>query len=661
MQQRPSESIESLSETKNLGPPLDDSRFGGLKYVGEVDNLYQEAGPEPFEFNAEVVNVFDDMVSRSVPLYREVNDYLLYWVHKYYFPGKHLLDLGCSTGTTLDLICRSFVKDDGRLEKDTTLNLVGIDNSHSMIERCEGKLSWTKKVSGINIETHTSDILSFFNSTTGEHVKEEKYCFVIMNYTLQFIPYEQRLFLLEKLYSSLSFNGILFISEKIRFENADLQRTSTEIYEDFKHRRGYSKSYIARKKEALHNVLVSYTEKGLREVLVQAGFNDEDIILAMKWNNFSTFIARKRKPEEATDKEILSKALDVTGRFYNKFHLEFVVPELTEYRCEYFSSLLNGIISRRDKIKYRQIAAKLEKMGQQLSALEVQPSWSCIDCTVTVNFSACGVTKELQRLIFTLVDDLKPWKKGPFEIIFSKDDTIFIDSEWRSNLKWKRLIPFLPKLDEKSVCDIGCNNGYFMFQMLKEKPKIVLGIEPNLNAFFEFKLFETLISGGRGLSNLFMDVAKADIVEKMNKKFDVVFCLGVLYHTTDPIKMLRDIHQSLNKGGVLIVDCQGVRFQDSEYEGVTSPLCLFPKSRYAKMKGVYFVPNLQALKNWLNRASFTDVKVIFDEKLEEEEQRISTFAPVNSSLKESLDASNPDLTVEGYPAPRRFYIKARKG
>ena len=79
------------------------------------------------------------------------------------------------------------------------------------------------------------------------------------------------------------------------------------------------------------------------------------------------------------------------------------------------------------------------------------------------------------------------------------------------------------------------------------------------------------------------------------------------------------------------------------------------------MKGVYFLPNLSCLKNWLSRSSFKDITVIFKEKLSTKEQRITKHAPVNTSLKESLNPTNEHLTIENYPAPYRFYIRARKG
>lgn len=101
----------------------------------------------------------------------------------------------------------------------------------------------------------------------------------------------------------------------------------------------------------------------------------------------------------------------------------------------------------------------------------------------------------------------------------------------------------------------------------------------------------------------------------------------------------------------LIVDCQGIDGDDH--------IALFPQKRYTNMKGVFFLPTLNTLRNWLQRAQFLDFEVIFSEELSTDEQRTTDWAPVRS-LKESLDPDNDKKTVEGYPRAHRFYVRARK-
>ena len=99
------------------------------------------------------------------------------------------------------------------------------------------------------------------------------------------------------------------------------------------------------------------------------------------------------------------------------------------------------------------------------------------------------------------------------------------------------------------------------------------------------------------------------------------------------------------------MDCQGIDGDDH--------IALFPQKRYANMTGIYFLPTLNTLKYWLQRANFIDIEVIFSEQLTTVEQRSTEWASVRS-LNESLEAGDKSKTIEGYPAPHRFYVRARK-
>ena len=99
------------------------------------------------------------------------------------------------------------------------------------------------------------------------------------------------------------------------------------------------------------------------------------------------------------------------------------------------------------------------------------------------------------------------------------------------------------------------------------------------------------------------------------------------------------------------MDCQGIPGEEN--------IALFPKKRYTNMRGVYFLPTLNTLKSWLQRANFRNIEVIYAEELSTEEQRRTDWAPVRS-LEESLDAKDSTKTVEGYPRAHRFYVKCKK-
>mmetsp|Transcript_17224 Transcript_17224/g.21220 ORF Transcript_17224/g.21220 Transcript_17224/m.21220 type:complete len:129 (+) Transcript_17224:65-451(+) len=122
-----------------------------------------------------------------------------------------------------------------------------------------------------------------------------------------------------------------------------------------------------------------------------------------------------------------------------------------------------------------------------------------------------------------------PWKKGPFNLF-----GIEIDSEWRSDWKWERIAPNLPALKDKVVCDLGCANGYYMYRMLELEPKLVLGLDPNLKAWLQFQAIQRF----SGAENLQYEYLRGEQMDMFPQMFDVVFCLGVLYHTPDPIGKL---------------------------------------------------------------------------------------------------------------------------
>lgn len=233
-----------------------------------------------------------------------------------------------------------------------------------------------------------------------------------------------------------------------------------------------------------------------------------------------------------------------------------------------------------------------------------------------------------------------PWKKGPFSVF-----GIDIDAEWRSDLKWNRILAHKKSLQGKVVADIGCHNGYYMYRMLSENPKLVVGFEPFARHLFAFELLQKYAP----TEQLFFELLGVEQIDLFEQLFDSVFCLGILYHHISPIEILRKIRSSLKPGGELIVDCQGISGSES--------MALMPKGKYAGAKGVWWVPTESCLVHWLSRAMFRNIQVFYAEKLSPEEQRSTEWAPIES-LSSFLDPSDQNRTVENYPAPWRFYVKA---
>ena len=278
----------------------------------------------------------------------------------------------------------------------------------------------------------------------------------------------------------------------------------------------------------------------------------------------------------------------------------------------------------------------LTELTGQLRALNVKPNFSVSDGVVSL-----GKDKEDFSHLQSILEKMRPWKKGPFRIC-----GLEIDAEWRSDIKWSRLHPYADDLEGKRVADIGCNNGYFMFRMAEQRPDFVVGFEPVVKHYVTFNWLRSI----SGLANLYFEMLGVEHIHLFPRGFDRIFCLGILYHHTDPVGLLRKMKVALDKGGVLFIDCQGVPGLE--------PNCLVPGGRYAGASGIWFLPTLKALQNWVRRAGFSRCEVLFSGPLAVMEQRSTQWAPIKS-LPDFLLSSDLTRTIEGYPAPHRFYLKVR--
>ncbi len=258
----------------------------------------------------------------------------------------------------------------------------------------------------------------------------------------------------------------------------------------------------------------------------------------------------------------------------------------------------------------------------------------------TVEIVMNDLSKEEEQYLYNTAKLMHPWRKGPFQL-----SQTFIDSEWQSNLKYNILRPHF-NLKDKIVGDIGCNNGYYLFRMMEDNPKRLIGFDPSAITYCQFKFLDHFIE-----SNITYELLGVEHVEFYEHKFDTLFCLGVLYHRSDPIGMLKSLFKGLNEGGELLLDTFMIEGEEE--------LCLTPRDRYSKMANIYFIPTVSALKNWCYRAGFEEVEVLATVKTELTEQRKTEW--INSqSLDDFLDEEDQNRTVEGYPAPKRVYIKAKR-
>jgi len=239
------------------------------KIVFMNDKVFTKPIKKQFEFDEEVAAVFDDMLERSVPFYKESQKITKFFALKNLSENGILYDLGCSTASLLLNINRDL---------DVHASLIGLDNSKAMLERAKRKI----EAFGADVEVYDADILKY------DYKKADVF---ISNYTLQFIRPLVREELIKKIAASLKDDGVFIFSEKVISHHSKLNKDLIECYYAFKKEQGYSEYEIMQKREALENVLVPYSEEENIKMALSAGFSHCEIIF--RWANFTTFLAIK--------------------------------------------------------------------------------------------------------------------------------------------------------------------------------------------------------------------------------------------------------------------------------------------------------------------------------------------------------------------------------
>lgn len=239
------------------------------------DNLFaRENKIRKFEFNHQVAAVFDDMVSRSVPFYTELQESFIKLGCSFVQPDSKVYDLGCSTCTTLALMASAV--------DDQTVKFVGLDNSAPMLKKAGEKLNEVGL--GDRCELRVEDLGGDFE------IKDASVVF--MNWTLQFIRPLHRDRLMRKIFAGMKEGGALIIAEKVVVPDSMINGLYIDIYHDYKRQQSYSDEEIASKREALENVLIPYRVDENIELMKRAGFQTVDVFF--KWYNWAGFLAVKR-------------------------------------------------------------------------------------------------------------------------------------------------------------------------------------------------------------------------------------------------------------------------------------------------------------------------------------------------------------------------------
>lgn len=238
------------------------------------DSLYANPLGEiaTFKFDEAVVNVFPDMIQRSVPGYSAIISAIGLLAGRFSQEHSRCYDLGCSLGAAALAMREQITAADCRI--------VAVDSSESMVERFKRNLAFGESKPSIDIQC--ADI---------RDVAIERASVVVLNFTLQFVPVADRAALLEKIYRGMLPGGVLILSEKLAFEDERQQALQVDMHLHFKKMQGYSELEISQKRSALENVLLAESFSTHQSRLLTAGFSSVEIWF--QYFNFASMIALK--------------------------------------------------------------------------------------------------------------------------------------------------------------------------------------------------------------------------------------------------------------------------------------------------------------------------------------------------------------------------------
>lgn len=282
-----------------------------------------------------------------------------------------------------------------------------------------------------------------------------------------------------------------------------------------------------------------------------------------------------------------------------------------------------------------------------------------IDLNATCNELGCigaefDWTEAEYKQTLALLKKLMPWRKGGF--LFGKDDKqIHIDTEWRSDWKWDRVLPHISPLKGKRVLDVGGGSGYHGWRMAGEGAEMVIVIDPSYLFYHQFMVMKHFaLASQKNIPVHYIPVGLEVLPFDKNSHtqlFHTVFSMGVLYHRASPFEHLQLLKNQLVKGGELVLETLVIEGDENSV--------LVPKQRYAQMNNVYFLPSIPALTLWLEKVGFVDVRCVDVDVTSTEEQRATEWMSYQS-LSDFLDPNDESKTVEGYPRPKRAVLIAKK-
>lgn len=240
-----------------------------------MDKLYRYTKQitKDFSFDADTASVFNDMLKRSVPHYDETQEMICALAKTFAQQKSNIYDLGCSTGNTLARLQTEL--------KGFPVNIIGIDSSEAMLKKAAQRIKRPKRHPKCQLSHQDLNNNARFNNAS----------VIIANLTLHFVRPINKDRLIAAIYKGLNPGGAFILVEKIIAKDPKIRRMFIKLHQDFKHRKGYSKLEISKKREALENVLIPYMYDENAKLLKKNGFQVIDEFF--RWYNFCGILAVK--------------------------------------------------------------------------------------------------------------------------------------------------------------------------------------------------------------------------------------------------------------------------------------------------------------------------------------------------------------------------------
>jgi len=281
-------------------------------------------------------------------------------------------------------------------------------------------------------------------------------------------------------------------------------------------------------------------------------------------------------------------------------------------------------------------------------AVDALPDIRVDEVSFSNRVAALGAaSEEERRALIGALKGLCPWRKGPFELF-----GVHIDTEWRSDWKWRRIATALGSLDGQQVLDVGCGNGYFGWRALSAGARGIVGVDPSVLFYMQHQAIGRYLNQLTAWPNHLLPITFEELPET---PFDLVMSMGVVYHRSDPAEHVSRLYRCTRPGGRVLLESLVVETPDSLHPGD------FPEARgrYARMRNVSIVPTIGRMTTWLAAAGFEEISIVDVSPTNIAEQR-STDWMTFESLAEALDPTDSSRTVEGFPAPIRAALLAHR-